>query len=602
MIQFLVYDVKVALVMLMFYAFYRVLIAKETFHRLNRMVILLTAVLSFILPLCAITFHHIVVVQASQPESQSIQTLSVPESIVKSTSAVPLLPSTLSTDVWPTMVMVLFLAGAIFILGRFLFSLYKLRQLISQCQQYPYQEGITIAVSKRSVNPFSWMHTIVLSQSDYEAHDQSLLVHEMGHIRNHHSVDVVLMELLSVIQWFNPIVWMLRNDLRTIHEYEADQAVLSQGFNVIQYLHLLIRKAVGESGYSLTNGISNSTLKKRVNMITKKKSSRIKWIKVLYILPIVAVSLVTTAKTQTDYQYQKQTSNKVKFTGITNAPDGEERLVTFMPHQCWGHPARYRDIYSIHLPKGVWIESKDGSYIEERIFNYLFLADAATIKLNGQPLESGHLPNIPKSALKKIEYEGTPRGLQVWTTKKNMAAAKKIGNEAATNRFIVNLVTTDIAIPAFVKGNINPVITILLPGKGEIYFQEGLAQRGNWMNSPITSWDVDRFGNVGIRGYLNMRKAKPDFKVYIYASIETSQNDIDHMVSILKEQGIRSYEVITGIKKKHFSDNEFTAWAKQEKRKGTKYSDLYNILAPQGVDCDDIHTQWHLVKAVYGKK
>ena len=595
MIDFLIYDVKVALLMFVFYAFYRVLIAKETFHRMNRVVILSTAALSLILPLCAITLHQTVLVQTVSSDVPVAQ----PATMQTTSVTAPLLSTVTSPDIWTTIIAVVFLAGVTFTLSHLLFSLIILRRLTSQCHQYPYKEGVTIAVSNRPVSPFSWRHTIVLSQSDYQTHDEALLAHEMGHIRNHHSVDVIFMEILSVIQWFNPVVWMLRDELRAIHEYEADQTVLSQGFNAIQYLHLLIRKAVGESGYSLTNGINHSTLKKRVNMITKKKSSKIKWIKVLYILPIVAASLLATAKTETAYQYQKQ-----KFTtvGVTNnAPDQEEQLVTFVPHQRWGNPAKYRDLYYIHLPNGVWIESKDKSYIEERSFNYFFAADVATIKLNGQPLESGNLPNIPKSALKKIEFEGTPGGLQVWTPKKNMTAVKRIGNEVTSNRFCVNLITTDIAIPSSVKGNIDPIITILLPGKGSINFREGTAQQGNWMNCSITSWDVDQFGNPGIRGYLNIRKAKPDFKVYIYASTETSQKDIDHMISILKEQNISNYEVITGIKKKHLTDNEFTQWAKQEKRKGTKYSDLYNIMAPQGVDCDDIRAQWHLVKAVYGK-
>lgn len=598
MIEFLVYDAKVALLIFVFYAFYRVLIAKETFHQVNRMVILSTVTLSLILPLCAITLHKTVVVQAISAGVLASQPEATQAHVVTS----PLLSTVVQPEIWTTIITVVFLAGVTFTLSHLLFSLFILRRLISQCHQYPYKEGVTIAVTNRPVSPFSWRHTIVLSQSDYEDHDEALLAHEMGHIRNYHSVDVVFIELLSVIQWFNPVVWMLRDELRSIHEYEADQTVLSQGFNAIQYLHLLILKSVGESGYSLTNGINHSTLKKRVNMITKKKSSRTKWIKVLYILPIVVASLVANAKTETDYQYQEKTSNGVKTTCvINNTPDGEEQLVTFMLHQRWVNPTKYKDIYCIRLPKGVWIESKDESFIEERNYNLLFPADVATIKLNGQPLESGHLPNIPKSALKKIEYEGTPRGLQVCTPKKNMVLSTKIGNDAAKNHFCVNLITTDITIPASVKGNINPIITILLPGKGEIYFQEGIAQKGNWMNCPVTSWDVDRFGNLGIREYLNIRKTKPDFKVYIYASTETSQNDIDRMISILKEQGISNYEVITGIKKKHLTDDEFTQWAKQEKHKGTKYSDLYNLLAPQGVGCDDIRAQWHLVKAVYGR-
>ena len=598
MIQFLIYDTKVALLIFVFYAFYRVLIAKETFHRLNHMVILSTAALSLILPICAITLHKTVVVQAISAESLTTQS-AVTEGHAVTT---PLLSTVTPPDIWTTIIAVVFLAGAIFTLGHFLFSLFKLRQLISQCHQYPYMDGVTIAVSDRPVSPFSWMHTIVLSQSDYEDHDEALLAHEMGHIRNHHSMDVMFMELLSVIQWFNPVVWMLRDELRAIHEYEADQAVLSQGFNAIQYLHLLIRKAVGESGYSLTNGISHSTLKKRVNMITKKKSSGIKWIKVLYILPVVALSLAATAKTETDYQYQRKTSNGVKTTsGANNTSDGEEQLVTFMSHKNQGPRDKHTDSYLVHLPKGVWIEAKDGSYIEERIFNYLFLADRTTIKLNGQPLESGHLPKISKSALKKIEYEGVSEGAPVWVSSKGTAPAKISGDGGTSNHFCVNLITTNIAIPASVKGNIDPVMTILLPGKGEIFFREGMAQQGNWMNCCINSWGIDRFGNPGIRGELKMRKTKPDCKVYIYASTETSQKDVNRMVSILKKEGISNYEVITGIKKKHLTDDEFTQWAEQEKQKGTNYNDLINRMAPEGVDCDDIRAQWHLVKAVYGR-
>ncbi len=598
MIDFLIYDVKVALLMFVFYAFYRVLIAKETFHRMNRVVILSTAALSLILPLCAITLHQTVLVQTVSSDVPVAQ----PATMQTTSVTAPLLSTVTSPDIWTTIIAVVFLAGVTFTLSHLLFSLIILRRLTSQCHQYPYKEGVTIAVSNRPVSPFSWRHTIVLSQSDYQTHDEALLAHEMGHIRNHHSVDVIFMEILSVIQWFNPVVWMLRDELRAIHEYEADQTVLSQGFNAIQYLHLLIRKAVGESGYSLTNGINHSTLKKRVNMITKKKSSKIKWIKVLYILPVVAASLVATAKTETDYQYQRKTSNGVKTTCvINNAPDEKEQLITLKPHERWGSHDKYTDSYYVHLPKGVWIEAKDGSYIEERIFNYLFLADRTTIKLNGQPLESGHLPNIPKSALKKIEYEGVPEGVQVWVSSKGGAPAKRSGDGGASDHFSVNLITTDIAIPASVKGNIDPVMTVLLPGKGEIHFREGKAQQGNWMNCSVNSWGIDRFGNPGIRGELKMRKAKPDCKIYIYASTETSQKDVNRMVSILKEQGISNYEVVTGIKKIHLTDNEFTRWAEQEKQKGTNYSDLINLMAPEGVDCDDIRAQWHLVKAVYGR-
>ena len=134
-----------------------------------------------------------------------------------------------------------------------------------------------------------------MNHNDYEKGTIALLIHELGHLRLHHSADVLLVELLTALQWFNPAMWMLRNDLRTIHEYEADQQVISHGFNDIQYLKLLIRKAACQSGYSLANGISNSALKKRVTMIMKPQSNQRQWIRYAYLLPIITISLAMSA-------------------------------------------------------------------------------------------------------------------------------------------------------------------------------------------------------------------------------------------------------------------------------------------------------------------
>jgi TonB family protein len=132
------------------------------------------------------------------------------------------------------------------------------------------------------------------------------MAHERGHIRQRHSLDVVLVDTLTVLQWFNPAMWMLRQDLRAIHEYEADAAVLSQGINMRQYQYLLIQKAVATCGYSVANGITHSTLKNRINMmLTNKKSTNKSWLKTLALLPIVAVALALNAETVNDYVYEE---------------------------------------------------------------------------------------------------------------------------------------------------------------------------------------------------------------------------------------------------------------------------------------------------------
>ena len=291
MVEFLQYDLKVAVLVAAFYMFYRLLLSRETFHCVNRAVLLLTALASFLLPLCVVTVHKTVVL------SQAPSVLATAE-----LGAVSLAEP--ATPLWQTVAIAVFIAGVAVTLGCTLTSLGRLWWLIAHSEQHPQPDGTVVCVTKKEVSPFSWMHFIVLSHSDYEAHDAAVLAHERGHIRRHHTLDLLLVDVLTALQWFNPAMWMLRQDLRAIHEYEADAAVLSQGINMRQYQYLLIQKAVGDCGYSVACGISHSTLKNRINMmLTNKKTNRASWLKLLAMLPIVGAALALNAETVNDYVY-----------------------------------------------------------------------------------------------------------------------------------------------------------------------------------------------------------------------------------------------------------------------------------------------------------
>ena len=93
---------------------------------------------------------------------------------------------------------------------------------------------------------FSFMNHVVISRSDYDGHPE-ILTHECAHAGHHHSADMLFMSLVCALQWFNPLVWMMRSELRMMHEYEADEAVLKQGVDATQYQLLLVRKAVGDA-------------------------------------------------------------------------------------------------------------------------------------------------------------------------------------------------------------------------------------------------------------------------------------------------------------------------------------------------------------------
>ena len=297
MTDFLIYDAKVAVLIAVFYMFYRLLLARETFHRVNRVTLLLTAIASFVLPLCVITLHKTVTVEA-------VPMVSVGDVQME-------IAADTGPQLWEILLPVLFITGMLATLGHTLLSLFRILMLIKHSEQHPQPDGTTICVTGNAdLAPFSWMHYIVMNRSDYDISDAAILAHERGHIRLHHSCDVLLVDLLTALQWFNPAMWMLRTDLRAIHEYEADGAVLSQGINARQYQYLLITKAGGIGGYSLANGITHSALKNRITMMLHTKSQSRNYLKLLALLPIVGVTLALNAETVTDYVYNNDEPQK----------------------------------------------------------------------------------------------------------------------------------------------------------------------------------------------------------------------------------------------------------------------------------------------------
>ena len=292
MTDFLIYDAKVAVLIIVFYMFYRLMLSRETFHRVNRVVLLLTAIASFVLPLCVITLHKTV-------------TLAVRPTVAVGEFQVGVVEEA-RPELWQMVLPLIFIIGVAVTLGHTLTSILKVWLLIQRSEKHPQPDGTILCVTGNAeLSPFSWMRYIVMNRSDYEAHDAAILAHERGHIRLRHSWDLLLVDLLTALQWFNPAMWMLRQDLRAIHEYEADGAVLSQGINARQYQYLLISKAAGIGGYSIANGISHSTLKNRINMMLHKKSNRTSLLKLLALVPIVGLALALNARTVTHYVYDE---------------------------------------------------------------------------------------------------------------------------------------------------------------------------------------------------------------------------------------------------------------------------------------------------------
>lgn len=282
--MFFIYSIKVAICLAAFYLFYKLLLSRDTFHAFNRATLLLLMLLSLVLPFVSLSIDEPTVVNNGMVQVEQL--------LVAGVSGEEAQPASL------TLVQVLFMvymAGVVVSVGREIVSLAGLYRLISGRGRMTTDDGIRIIVIDGDVAPFSWFNNIVISRSDYESGRREILIHEMAHISRHHSLDILLCNVLLIFQWFNPAVWLLRRELRNIHEYEADEAVLASGANAAEYQLLLIRKAVGERLFSMANNLNHNSLKKRITMMLTKRSNPWNRVKVLLTVPVAAVAVVAFA-------------------------------------------------------------------------------------------------------------------------------------------------------------------------------------------------------------------------------------------------------------------------------------------------------------------
>ena len=394
---FLTYELKVAVLIAVFYIFWRLLVANETWHRLNRIVLLSTALASFVLPLCVITIHQTVEVMPPVADTLPLPT----DETAMPIESAPIVTNTETERPfnWLLPLTIIYIIGVVVVLSKMLLSLWRLHRMRAESKVHPLPDGYLMAVCEKVSTPFSWWNTVFMNHNDYEKGTNALLTHELGHLRLHHSADVLLVELLTALQWFNPAMWMLRADLRTIHEYEADQQVISHGFNDIQYLQLLIRKAAVQSGYSLANGISNSALKKRVTMIMKPKSIHRQWLRYAYLLPIIAISLYASCETKTDYQTKEESAL------ILKVKDGKDCLAVKVPVGAF-----YSWIVNGKLAERGIVE-EDGNW------NVYTPVEDCVFMLDGKEISKDNVPYVPMSSIKELKFiQGEqPRRIELYT-------------------------------------------------------------------------------------------------------------------------------------------------------------------------------------------
>ena len=296
----LVYQIKVGLCLIAFYLLWKLLLSRETFHRFNRVALLVVMALALVLPWIRLSLDT--------PSVVTEQMVMI-EDLIVTPSGVTISPQ--ATQSWDVMniATVVYFVGAALVLAWLLHSQWNLRRMFKKGRTELLPEGYTLHILPEEIAPFSYFKHIVISEQDYRDNPREILIHEKAHSRLRHSLDVAFTSVVTLFQWWNPAAWLLCRELRQVHEFEADEAVLNEHVDVKQYQMLLIRKSVGDQLFSMANNFNYQSLKKRIRMMTINRSSRWNQLRALAVVPVIALALLAFANPKTEAAVVAEVAN-----------------------------------------------------------------------------------------------------------------------------------------------------------------------------------------------------------------------------------------------------------------------------------------------------
>lgn len=557
MIYFLL---KSAILLSVLYGCFFVLLSRETFHRFNRGVLLAILISSLVLPAWQITLDRSRLVPEwvllpgdtriteTQDDIAEVQTLTPgsteerhrPYMTPDNKEYIGHAHASSKPFPWDAVLYTLYFLGIAWHLFSVLRQILAFRHDVRHGIRTKDKYGNTIIIRGGNFAPYSFFRHIVMSAKDYENSRHPILTHEQAHIRLGHSWDILLLESVCTLQWFNPLVWMLARDLRAVHEYEADKAVLDLGIDATRYQQLLVIKTFGTRLQSVTNSLSHGSLKDRIIMMKKTKSSGLLMLKGLFLPLFMGIAVVAFAKPKTEE------ANLPGMPVGDNAGQGapampsmadeekskEQKMVTawFLTDEQKKHPImkKYGDFYRVSWTKGAWIEAWGKSFVEDRPKSeYPFTTPAKKTKmlLDGVEFNLHNVPDLPASALKKIEQS----------------------KEGET--VVINLITKPVEIPAGIQGSVNPQLTILLTGTPpkdapfhvSIFQSQGIKATFDHKQYEYITWTQKSYNIKNLLKDISYRK---DHQIRINVCHGVPQEHINRLTVMLKECGLTNYDFV----------------------------------------------------------
>ena len=317
------YLIEVSICWLLFYSIYVLLLSKETFFSINRWYLLSTLILGLIIPLFSVEFSSLFYEEPTKSVVYLAEGFSELEYVIEAS-----IEEAKTVDFsWLTLLTLLYVIGVIAAFIRFI---YGFRQIYGL-----YKEGNIIKKGKYNLIltktphlPFSffnylfWNKNLTLEDKD----SGKIITHELAHINQWHSLDVLFLEFLGIALWFSPPIYWYKKSLRTVHEYLADAYVL-RNTKKKQYGHLLIRQVQSGMQVALANNFIRSQLKQRINMMTRNKSRRKALTRYLPALPLLLLMVLVFSNKNVRKNFNETTA-KASLAFEELSPDVLKALVT----------------------------------------------------------------------------------------------------------------------------------------------------------------------------------------------------------------------------------------------------------------------------------
>ena len=560
----MIYLLRSSILLALLYGGFALMLSRETFHRLNRICLLLTLVASLVLPAIELRLDvpwaskqteetteagYILspaVAEYEMTESPGMESNASGETETTAyggeerTATSGIQPATASLYEWAMQILrLIYLLGFILSLGLIAHEVLQLAREVRGGIRTRDEEGNTVVILGGDFAPHSFLHYIIISTRDWERLREPILRHEQAHVRYRHSWDILLYSAVQSIQWFNPFVYLLGRDLRTVHEYEADSAVLHQGIDATRYQLLLVTKAVGNRLQTLANSLSHGSLKKRITMMHKENSRGWQMAKGAILPMLMAAALVGWAKAPLPYLNAGSNEyENAEGSGIQDAKGSMQSMPgdTLKAVSAWlvkkdeTNPRRLKmgDCFIVAWTKGTWVENASGdSFIEDRPVcesPWGLRAATTTVRLDGTELDIHNLPDLPARMVRHVKLR-----LQ-------------------DGHGYIDLSTGDVKVPQGTKGSINPELTVLLTGvvpEGSywpvtIWVTDGMKDSYDWKQYSYISW-TEKWWNISDR--LRDVALRKDHHVRINVTRQ-GERHVERMTKVLHDTGITNYEFV----------------------------------------------------------